>query len=303
MADFSVSRKFLFDLSELHTKRKAKEITEEEFSIQRDALVAQEAKSQEAIGPILIAKELERIEAGVEDTVSQKFQQEEQEENERLARDRYAKIAEKQRMEREEQEKQDRIRQENQKKLTNWIEFRESIGGYVDEVEHTADQWQRRFNWLQVILIVLTTATASMAGFNGISRGYVVLVGFAAAALGGILSFFQLQDKIYSSRKALADLHLECQMYDHCIDEYKNRHADPEGAYLVFSKKVTAIKARHMLHEVELLNPRKKDIPAETHEETKAAQEKKGDSQTTKGDQSADPKADTTKEEVQLASN
>lgn len=303
MADVPVSRKFLFDLDELYTKRKAKEITEEEFSIQRDALVAQEAKSQEAIGPVLIAKELERIEAGVENTVSQKFQQEEQEENERLTREKYARIAEKQRIEKEERDKQDRIRQENQRKLNNRIEFRESINGYVDEVEHTANQWQRRFNWLQVILIILTTATASMAGFNGVSRGYVVIVGFAAAALGGILSFFQLQDKIYSSRKALADLHLECQMYDHYIDEYKNRLADPEGAYLVFSKKVTAIKAQHMLREVELLNPRKKDISTGTDEDTKPDQEKKGDSQAAKGDQSADSKADATKEEVQPASS
>jgi hypothetical protein len=134
---------------------------------------------------------------------------------------------------------------------------------YIYTLEYETNLWQKRFNRLQITLIILTTATASMAGVDGISRGYVVGVGFAAASLGGILSYFQLQDKIYSSRKALADLHLECQMYDHCIDEYKNRHQDPEGAHLIFSKKVTTIQATQMLQEVELLNPKKKEAVSE----------------------------------------
>jgi hypothetical protein len=54
MPELSVSRKFLYDLDELYTKLRIKEITEEEFSIQRDALIVQEAKSHEATGPILV---------------------------------------------------------------------------------------------------------------------------------------------------------------------------------------------------------------------------------------------------------
>ncbi|GHO90923.1 hypothetical protein KSF_009710 [Reticulibacter mediterranei] len=56
--DLPVSRTFLYELDELYTKRRIKEITEEEFITQRDALIAQEAKSQETMGPMLIAKQL-----------------------------------------------------------------------------------------------------------------------------------------------------------------------------------------------------------------------------------------------------
>ena len=126
MSEIFVSRKFRYDLDELYTKRKAKDITEEDFSIQRDALVAQEAKSQETTGPILVAKELEKIEAEVANTVAQKFQQEEQEENERMIRERSAKAAEKKRIEKEEEAKQEIIRKENQKKIDDQNHFRES---------------------------------------------------------------------------------------------------------------------------------------------------------------------------------
>ena len=256
MADISVSRKFLYDMSELYTKRKKHEITEEDFSIQRDALLEQEAKSQKTLGPMLITKELETIEADVANTVDQMFQVEEQEESERETRERAAKNAEKNRIEKEEKDKQATIEAENKRRIHDRDHFRLEITAYASDLESETNRWQRRFNWLQIALIIITTATASMAGVDGIPRGYVVIVGFTAASLGGILSYFQLQDKIYSSRKALADLHLECQMYDHCIEDYKNRYGDPEGAYLIFSKKITAIQAQQMLHEVELLKPK-----------------------------------------------
>ncbi len=269
MSDLSASRKFRYDLDELYTKLRAKEITEEEFSTQRDALIAQEAKLHETLGPMLIVKQLEAIESDVAANVNEKFQEEEREESERAARERYAKTAERQRIEREERQKQAAIEAENKRRAKKREDFRSAVDTYISDLEYDTNLWQSRFNRLQIALIILTTATASMAGFDGIPRLYVVIVGFAAAALGSILSYFQLQDKIYSSRKALADLQLERQMYDHCIGEYKNRYDDPEGAYLIFSKKVTEIQARQMLHEVELLNPKKKDTTLEGKEDQK----------------------------------
>lgn len=273
MSEVPVSHKFLYDLGELYTKRKTKEITEEEFSIQRDILIAQEAKSQETMGPLLITKQLEAMEADVASTVSKKFQEEEQEESARAARERFAKIAERNRIQREEKAKQDAIEAENKKRLADQNRFRSAIDAYIYDLEDKANRWQILFNWLQIIAILLTTATAVLVNNDSFPRGYVAMVGYAAAALGAILSFLKLQDKIYSSRKALADLRLECQMYDHCIDEYKNRHDDAEGAYLTFSKKVTIIQATQMLQEVELLNPKKRETVSETSE-TKENQKK-----------------------------
>jgi hypothetical protein len=156
MPELPVSRKFLYDLDELYTKRKTKEITEEEFSIQRDALLAQEAKSHEAMGQTLIVTELESIESGVANTVNQRFQKEEQEESERAARDRLAKIAEQERIAREERAKQKAIEAENNRKIAERNMFRADLDGYIGQCERNANRWQIRCNWLQIITIVLT---------------------------------------------------------------------------------------------------------------------------------------------------
>ena len=259
MSELPVSRTFRYELEDLYTKRRNKEITEEDFSVQRDALLAQEAKSHEAMGPLLVVKELEGIESDVVNTVNQRFQKEAEEENARATREQLAKIAEQKRIEREEQEKQKAIENENRQRIDERNKFRTSINDYIERQEWNTNRWQRWGNWLQILLIVITTATASLAGFSDIPRGYVVGVGFTAAALGGILSYFQLQDKIYGSRKALASLRLECQKYDYCLDDYQDRRTDSEAAYLRFSKKVTEIQAEYMLYEVELLNPRKQE--------------------------------------------
>jgi ABC-type multidrug transport system fused ATPase/permease subunit len=300
MADIlPVSHKFRYELDELLTKRRKKEITEEEFSVQRDALFTQETKSHESLGPVLIAKELEAVEAGAVASVNKRFQKEAQEESERQARERYAKEAERKRIEQEEEAKQDAIRLENQKKIEERERFRESVSTYISRLDNEANNAQKWLNWLQIIVIVITTATASMAGFEGVPRAAVVVSGFVAAALGGILSYLQLQEKIYSSKKALADLRLECQMYDHCINEYEDRHANSEEAYLVFSKKVTEIQARQMLHDVELLNPNQEERDLEAREKTKYRQKKKeeGRQVVEKGQIDAGTKEETAKSE------
>ena len=293
MPELPVPRKFLYDLDELYTKRKTKEITEEEFSIQRDVLLAQEAKSHEAMGQTLIVKELESIESSVANTVNQRFQKEEQEESERATRDRFAKLAEQKRIEREEQEKQKAIEAENNRKIMERNMFRSDLDGYIDQCEQDANRWQIRCNWLQIIAIVLTTATASMAGVDGISRIYVVIVGFAAAALGGILSYLQLQDKIYTSRKATANLRLECQKYDYCLEDYQDCRDDPEGAYLRFSKKVTVIQAEQMLYEVELLNPKRQETTSATKREPQIDMKKEEEKRTAEKEPPDDTKEDT----------
>jgi hypothetical protein len=296
VSDLPVSRTFLYELDELYTKRRTKEITEEEFSTQRDALFAQEAKSREAMGPALIAKQLEAIEASVIASVDQKFQKEEQEENERVTRERLARIAEQNRIAREEQAKQDAIEAENKKKIDDRDNFRRSVDRYMQDLEQKTSSSQVWLNRLQIILIVLTTATASLAGFDGLPRVYVVIVGFLAASLGGILSFFQLQDKIYAGRKALAELRLECQKYDHRIDVYATRDDEPEKAYLLFSEKITTIQAEQMLQEVELLKPKKEAPPAPT-EESQTRQKKEEREKDGEQDASNDTNKDAEKQQ------
>lgn len=295
MSELPASRKFRYEMSELLTKLKTKEITEEEFSLQRDALFDQEALAQEMMGPVLIVKQLQQIETEVAEAVNQRFQKEEQEESERVTREKFAKAAEKKRIEREEQAKQKAIEDENNRRIVERDMFRSTLDEYIHRQEQNTNSWQRRGNWLQIILIVLTTATASMAGADGISRIYVVIVGFAAATLGGVLSYFQLQDKIYASRKALANLRLECQMYDYCLDDYQDCRADPEGAYLRFSKKVTAIQAEQMLYEVELLNPKRQETASTTQTKTQAGQ-KRDEEQGTEKDPSDNSQKDEAKE-------
>jgi ABC-type multidrug transport system fused ATPase/permease subunit len=303
MPELPISRTFRYELEDLYTKRRNKEITEEEFSVQRDALIAQQAKSHEAMGPLLIVKELEGVESDVVNTVNQKFKKKEEEENAQAIRERLAREAEKKRIEREELAKQKAIEDENQRKIDERNKFRASIDEYSERQERNTNRWQRWCNWLQIFLIILTTATASLAGFSDVPRIYVVIAGFFAAALGGILSYFQLQDKIYGSRKALANLRLECQKYDYCLDDYEDRRTNPEAAYLRFSKKVTEIQAEQMLYEVELLNPRKQDktLPATKQEaQTEQKEEDRQIAEESQADgmkQPDDKKEDATKSE------
>lgn len=297
MSELPVSRTFRYELDELYTKRRNKEITEEDFSVQRDALLAQEAKSHEAIGPLLVMKELEGIESDVVNTINQRFQKEVEEENARATREQLAKIAEQKRIAREEQEKQRAIENENRQKIDERNKFRTSIDEYSERQEWNTNRWQRWCNWLQILLIVITTATASLAGFSDIPRGYVVGFGFSAASLGGILSYFQLQDKIYGSRKALTNLRLECQKYDYCLDDYEDRRTNPEAAYLRFSKKVTEIQAEYMLYEVELLNPRKQEKTVTATKQESQMEQKEEDRQATEERQTDGMKqSDGTKE-------
>src|SRR5579883_1186640 len=127
MSELPVSRTFRYELEDLYTKRRNKEITEEDFSVQRDALLAQEAKSHEAIGPLLVVKELEGIESDVVNTVNRRFQKEAEEENARATREQLAKIAEQKRIAREEQEKQRAIENENRQRIDERNKFRTSI--------------------------------------------------------------------------------------------------------------------------------------------------------------------------------
>ena len=169
MPELPVSRKFLYDLDELYTKRRTKEITEEEFSIQRDALLAQEAKSHETMGPVLIAKQLEAVESGVATTVNKKFQEEEQEESERAARERFAREAERRRVQREEKARQDAIEAENKKRIEDRDLFRSAVDAYISDLESKANRGQTWFHWLQILLILLQTCAPGCSG-KGQSR-------------------------------------------------------------------------------------------------------------------------------------
>jgi len=110
---------------------------------------------------------------------------------------------------------------------------------------------------LQVTLLLFSAATATMASMDVIPRWVVSFTGFVATIAGGLLTTFKIQDRIYASRKAVAEVRLECQKYDRGIEEYKDM--DTEKAFMKFSRGITEIQGQQMLQEVELWNPKKEE--------------------------------------------
>ncbi len=101
---------------------------------------------------------------------------------------------------------------------------------------------------LQVTLLLFSAATATMASMDVIPRWVVSFTGFVATIAGGLLTTFKIQDRIYASRKAVAEVRLECQKYDRGIEEYKDM--DTEKAFMKFSRGITEIQGQQMLQEV-----------------------------------------------------
>lgn len=90
---------------------------------------------------------------------------------------------------------------------------------------------------------------------------------------GAFLTTFKVQERIYASRKAVAEVRLETQKYDYHVEEY--REENPELRFLTFSKNITAVQGQEMLQEVEFWNPKKEEKKEEKTTQTNLQEEKK----------------------------
>ncbi len=147
---------------------------------------------------------------------------------------------------------QEKIKRENER-----YNYRGEIDNYINRLEGNAQKWHSWYTLLQIILLVFSASTATMAGIDGVPRWIVSSTGVIATIAGGLLATFKIQDRIYASRKAVAEVRLELQKYDYHIEEYKNM--DAEGAFIKFSRSINEIQGQQMLQEVELWNPKKEE--------------------------------------------
>lgn len=267
MPDIPVSKKYLHDVKVLHTEHAEHRITDEEFSQRLDELIKREVKAHASLGPVLVRQELENTEKDIELAVKKELQQKEQEREAEERTRQLERIRQRRRQEQEQEAQKYRESQERRRREIERNNYRRAIDVYVNRLEAKARQWQSWYGVLQIILIVFSAGTATMAGLEGVPRGWVSATGFVAAVLGTILTTFKIQETIYASRKAVAEVQLEAQKYDYHIDEYKE--LDTEAAFIRFSRNITAIQGQEMLQEVEFWNPKKEEKkeaePAQTH--------------------------------------
>ncbi len=283
MSEVTVSKQYRYAVSERYKDRLENRITEQELSQHLDELNEEEAKRQEEhLGPLLIRQALENIEKAISEdqqkTFEAKTQQENLEQSQRKQkeqakqheRNRKAWIEQKEK-ERKEQEEQRAREIEQKRKEQEHLSFRKMTEGNISERDTSAKKLQRHYNILQIILLIFSAITATMAGIDGVARGLVAFTGVIATIAGGLLTTFKLQDRIYANHKAVAELRLECQKYDYHIDEYKD--LGPAEAFIKFSRAVNLIQGEQMLQEVELWNP-KGDEGKKVQPEIKADQQR-----------------------------
>lgn len=274
MSDVPVSKQYRSIVSELYKDHLENRITEQELSQRLDEAIEEEAKKQEHLGPSLVRQALENIEKNISEDQKKAFEEKAQqdkiarnqqrqrelnEQNERLKKERNEQRY------KELKEREEQIAQESEKeaKEQERLSFRKVTGKNITERDESAMRLQRQYNIFQIILLVFSTVTATMAAIDGVARWLVAITGAIASIAGGWLTLFKIQDRIYANRKAVAELRLECQKYDYHIDEYKGISA--EEAFIKFSRAINMIQGEQMLQEVELWNPRrdenKKSLP------------------------------------------
>jgi hypothetical protein len=273
MPDITLSKKYLHELKALHTEYQEKRITDEEFSQRIDELREQEAKLHEPMGRVLLMQQLENAEKEIEHEVEEELQQKrrEREAEEREKRVEHTRQIQKQQRERETEAQ--KALQERRRREIERDSYRNAIDDYVNRLEDKARRRQNWYNVLQIVLLVFSAGTATMASMEVVPRWVVSITGLVATIAGGLLTTFKIQERIYANRKAVAEVRLETQKYDYHIDEYKNM--DTEGAFIKFSRSITAIQGQEMLQEVEFWNPRKEEKKEEKITQTNLQEDKK----------------------------
>lgn len=159
-------------------------------------------------------------------------------------------------IERKEQEEQKAWKAEQAQRAKDRKQFREITEGDIHKRDASTRRLQQQYNTLQIILLIFSAVTATMAGIDGVARAWVAVTGVIATIAGSLLTTFKIQDRIYANHKAAAELRLECQKYDYRIEDYKD--VSVENAFIRFSRAVNIIQGEQMLQEVELWNPKPK---------------------------------------------
>lgn len=272
MFEAQFSSQYYYAVSELEKDRLEKRITEREYHQRRDELNEEEVKRQEHLGPVFIKQALEDVEKTISENQRKAFEAKMQ--REKLAQDQQNRKAQNEQKAKERREQEEQIKQEieQERKEQERISFREMTEKNISERDASAKRLQRQYNILQIILLVFSTITATLAGIDGVARGFVAATGVMATLAGGLLTTFKLQDRIYANHKAVSELRLECQKYDYHIDDYKD--ISPEKAFIKFSRAVNLVQGEQMLQEVELWNP-KKDERKNAQVERKADEQEK----------------------------
>jgi ABC-type multidrug transport system fused ATPase/permease subunit len=240
MSDIPFSKKYQHDLKQLYTEREAGHITDEELSHRSDELREREATVNEPMGRVLLLQMLRDAEKEIENEVKREYQQKNQEleTRDRLKQAEFALQLQKQK--RAQQTEKQKLRQEQLKRKNERSNYRSEIDNYVNRLEGNAQNWQNWYTRLQIILLCFSAITAGIAAIDGVPRWVVAITGIIATIAGGLLTTFKIQDRIYASRKAVAEVMLESQKYDYRIEEYKD--LDTEGAFIRFSRSIMRYK-------------------------------------------------------------
>lgn len=262
MSDIPFSKKYLHELKKLYIEHQEGSITDEEFSHSVDELKEKEVQSNEPLGRILLVQKLGEVEKEIESEVKGELQRKIQ----ALEAEDWVKRGEDARQLKKQQ-------QEQREREYERDSYRNNTNYYIKHLENNAQKWQLRYTWLQIILLVFSASTATMASIDGVPRPIVSVAGLVATIAGGLLTTFKIQDRIYANRKAVAEVKLECQKYDYHLEEYNKTYTEEE-VFIKFSKNINAIKGQEMLQEVELWNPKKDSKPDHSEEAQKSLSSK-----------------------------
>lgn len=130
-----------------------------------------------------------------------------------------------------------------------------------------------------------------MASVEWIQRWLVSLVGLVAAIVGGYITTFKIQDKIYATRKAAAELKIEYRNYDYGIG-YDGM--DEQEAFIKFTAITSKILSEQMLQEVEIWNSKKEENETDKNTNNK---QKKNDNETVEQTQKTEDSQSFTSED------
>lgn len=255
--DIPFSNQYLHDLKVLSREHAEQQITDEVFNQRLDKLREREAKSQKNLGQILLIQQFGEAEKHIATEVQKELLQRKQETQREEQAKNAEQIRKQQKQWREQQAEDQRLQQQMRKRENERDTYRNEIDTYINRLEENAQRWQHWYSWLQITLLLFSATTATLAGIDGIPRWIVAIIGLLATIVGSLLTTFKIQERIYASRKAIAEVRLECQKYDYHVEEYKNM--DTEDAFLQFSRSVSLIQGQQMLQEVELWNPKKEE--------------------------------------------
>ena len=285
MSDIPFSEKYRHDLKALYEEHTEEKITGKQLSQRVDELNRKEARLHKSTARVLLLRELEEARKEIESEVEEEARQRQLviEAEQRAIREEQRRLLQKQ--QRQQLEEAQRAQQDKTKKANEQLAFRQNINSYLFTLEVRAQGYGRWFFVLQCFLIFFSAATATMASMDVVPRWVVSITGFVAAIVGTLLTTFKIQERIYTNRKAIAEIKLECQRYDYKTDKYNDVSSDE--AYLIFSDEIRTIQSEQMLQEVELWNPKQEERSTQQEEKSTSADKENKENEETENKENA----------------